>query len=373
MVRRGATRCCAGVLACGSGVARLGELPAGEQRLTLLRELTGRLVDVCGPHAHQCAYAALLDLRLQPRLALAALAHLTHLPQRRLQLARRLARLERGARLVRRRRARLGGGGPVLLPGARPPPTRRARLQRTDLGAELHQDVARVHRVRGVQPPLRAEAARGRVVRVEPSHSRQHLCAPRRELRIRRQSKVAVKAADGEAAHRVANLLLERVDLLDEPLHHRVDGRVVEALDLVRLQRDAALHLLERALDPLADLDLLANGGVFLERDVHIDTAGRHAPRHPTHHLVEGRECRDSCAKVAGSQEQLDDLPVARLSVRCRLGQRVNCRLRLLLPPGEVHSRRSTRLSQGVAALIAAAANSARGRAATSCEVAGMR
>ena len=267
-------------------MSRLGELPAGEQRLALLRELAGRPGDVRRPHAHEGAYAALRDPQL--RLALPALARIAHLLQRRLQLARRLARLERGARLVRSRRARLGGGGPLLLPVARPTPTRRARLQRTDLGAELHQDVARVHRVRGVQPPLRAEAARGRVVRVETPHSRQHLRAARRELSVRRQRKVAVEAADGEAAHRVANLLLEGVDLLDEPLHHRVDGRVVEALDLVRLQRDAALHLLERALDPLADLDLLTDGGVLLERDVHIDTARRHAPRHPTHHLVEG-------------------------------------------------------------------------------------
>ena len=47
------------------------------------------------------------------------------------------------------------GGAPASAAPAFPwlaSPHRRARLQRTDLSAELHQDVARVHRARGVQP-----------------------------------------------------------------------------------------------------------------------------------------------------------------------------------------------------------------------------
>ena len=48
---------------------------------------------------------------------------------------------------------------------------------------------------------------------------------------------MAVEVAGGEAARRVGDLVLVRVRLLHEPLHDREDRRVVEALDLVRLQR----------------------------------------------------------------------------------------------------------------------------------------
>ena len=91
---------------------------------------------------------------------------------------------------------------------------------------------------------------------------------------------------------------------------HWMQGKrcdVVQALDLMRLHGRGAAHAGQRGDDEVGSADLLPDGGVLSEDDVHghVHSAGSDAPRHAAHHLVEGRQPRQAAAEVAAGQQQV--------------------------------------------------------------------
>jgi len=124
-------------------------------------------------------------------------------------------------------------------------------------------------------------------------------------------------------AEDLLGLLARLEELLDEPHDDGVARVPVRALDLVRLQREGALHLAHGGDDALGELDLLADGAVLCEEDVdvHALAGGLDAPAEPAHDLVEGAEQVEARAEVAGGDENLDDLvELARLQRLLRMG-----------------------------------------------------
>jgi hypothetical protein len=168
---------------------------------------------------------------------------------------------------------------------------------------------------------LWAEPAYGGVACAEPLTRRTRCGTACGELSVGGQHVIAIELVRRETPSGIGNFLSESVRLLDEPLHHGEDGGVVETLDLVRLERDAALHELERAFDVLTNLDLLTNGRILEELDINVNARRCHAPGHAADDLVKRRERRDARTVVAGGNQQIDELIEARLCVRRRCGE----------------------------------------------------
>ena len=111
---------------------------------------------------------------------------------------------------------------------------------------------------------------------------------------------LAVELRESISANGVPRFRLRLQRLFDEPLDDGEDLDVVEALDLMWFESVGALHARQSADDLLRKRDLGADGGIFLEEEihVHVDAADRDAPSHPAHDLVKVRETLDASPEV---------------------------------------------------------------------------
>ena len=87
--------------------------------------------------------------------------------------------------------------------------------------------------------------------------------------------------------------------LLQQPIHHGQHGGKVEALNLVRHQSVRALHAREDFTDDLRELDLLAEVGLVVQREVHLHVDESDGPCQPAHQQVELGQRRDARPEVA--------------------------------------------------------------------------